>query len=200
MKRLHLAAALGTTALVLWGQAAHAEDSSLPGSGFAASHYQEMWTKSPFAVASATEAPASPDYGLIGVSRFDNVTYASLIDKKTQERIQLSTDTPVKGFTLVSMTRGHGSESTSVIVQKDGQSLTLRMEAGPAVPMTPGAIVPPMPNIPRPPGMATAPGMPTTNATRAGMPDDVPFTNVMPARPPPIIHRPPIRVPPPPPK
>jgi hypothetical protein len=145
-----------------------ADEASLPGAGFSASHYEVLWTHSPFAVASSeTTASESPDYALVGIAQFDGVSYASLIDKKNQEHFILSGDKTERGMKLLSVTQGKDADGTFAVVQKDGAPLTLKLETAatpapglanagnPAVPSPqipmPGAaiLLPPMtPNFP----------------------------------------------------
>jgi len=181
-----------------------ADEAVLPGSGFAVSRYQALWTKSPFSVASPEAVTSSPDYSLVGLSRFDGISYASLIEKQTQEHFLLTSDKPVKGLTLVSVSQGHGAGNSSAVVQRGAESLTLKLEqvaftpppnpvngipaaasnligsnvSGSAVPQIPmpGTV----PQIPMP-GSGPAPGM------APGV-----------APPPAAFHRRPIHIPPPP--
>ncbi len=158
---------LGFSICMAW-----ADDPAVPGEGFGASRYEALWTKSPFAVATAEAAPESSDYSLVGIAQFDGVSYASLIDKQNnQEHFLLSSDKPSKGITLVSVTRGHGPSDTLAVIQKAGQSITLKLEqpalapaaaanGAPGMPpnaagLTPGVITPQIPM----PG-ASAPGNP----------------------------------------
>jgi hypothetical protein len=158
---------IGTAAPIsIWADAP-----GLPGAGFNASRYDTLWTKSPFAVASAdASAPASSDYSLVGIAQFEGISYASLIEKQSQEHFLISGEKPTRGFTLVSVTRGkEDGTDTFAVVQKDGQSITLRLESAPpsgavaasvstpqipmpgaAVPSHPGAISRPPPGTPPP--------------------------------------------------
>ena len=105
-----------------------ADDPALPGRGYDASHYETLWTKSPFAVATPDAAPISSDYSLVGVAQNGGVSYASVVSKQNQEHFLVSSNKPINGLTLVSVTRGHDSSDTSVVMQKDGQTITLKME------------------------------------------------------------------------
>lgn len=142
---------------------AGADEPALPGSGYVATRYEALWSKSPFSVASAEDGPTSPDYSLVGIAQFDGVSYATVVNKQTQEHFLLSSDKPVKGFTLVSVTRGHDPSSTMAMLQKDGQSMTLKLDVTPVAPM-PSMVnnFPGMNNngggIPLPPGVVPMPG------------------------------------------
>jgi len=133
---------------------ARADDAAVPGTGFNASRYEELWTKSPFAVASSQEADVSPDYSLVGIARIDGVFYASLIDKQSNEHFLLTSDAPVRGLKLVSITPGHDAASSTAVMQRNGESLTLKLEAAatpppapaPNMPQAGNQGVPPMPN------------------------------------------------------
>lgn len=163
-----------------------ADDPPVPVEGFSASRYEALWKKSPFSVATPESAPDSPDYSLVGIAEFDGVSYASVIDRKTQEHLLVSSDKPVNGLTLTNITRGHEGSDTTVVVQKDGQPLTLKLERAPlpTADMSPGA--PPMPNVP-PPGSLTPP-------IQIPMPGTTPATTYRPLVP--RIHRSIIHLPP----
>ena len=123
---LILAAALALTALPVG-----ADDPVVPGAGFPASRYETLWTKSPFAVATAeaNEGPESPDYSLVGIAtNVNGISYASVIEKQKNEHFLISTDKPTRGMTLTSITIGHNGSDTYALVQKDGQPITLKLE------------------------------------------------------------------------
>lgn len=156
----------------------------VPGAGFASSRYQALWTKSPFAVATVEEtAVSSPDYSLVGIAQLDGVNYASLIVKKNNEHILVSSDRPSQGLTLISITRGHAPSDVSAVLQSGTESITLKLEQAPAslVAANPAAIAFP--------GNNTFPGAPQARSRLNGAddPDMPPRT---------WIGRPPIHVPP----
>ena len=152
---------------------------ALPGAGFDPARYSQLWTKSPFAVATPEGAAESPDYALVGVAEFDGISYASLTDRHSQEHFVLSSDKPVRGLVLVSINRGKDVASTSVNLQKDGQPLTLNLE------IAPSAAAPGMPVANLPPGNVPASASPSAIYS--------PRTNA----PPPVrIHHPLIHLPP----
>jgi hypothetical protein len=187
MKRLLL---LTAGCLVLAVSAVRADDASspVPGSGFPASRYEVLWKKSPFSVASAEAVPDSPDYVLAGIAQIEGVSYASVIDRKSNEHFLVSSDKPTRGFTLTSITPGHNGSDALAVVQKDGQAITLKLESQPAAgangptasagPSAPTG-VPPIISIPMP-------GSPAASGS--------PYRPLVPPR----IHRPLIHLPPPP--
>ena len=126
--------------------AALADDSALPNSGFAPSRYESLWTKSPFAVATADAVEDSPDYSLVGIAEIDGVSYASLIEKQNQEHFLISSqkDKPVRGLVLLTISHGQGGSDTYANVQKDGQTITLKLEQVAQAPGAPQVIT--MPN------------------------------------------------------
>jgi hypothetical protein len=123
--------------LALTAKPAGAEDSAAPGPGFVASRYETLWTKSPFSVATAEAAQESPDYSLVGIAEFDGVSYASLIERQSQEHFLISSDKPIRGLMLTSITHGPAGTDTYAVVQKDGQPITLKLEQAPAAAATP---------------------------------------------------------------
>jgi len=142
MKSLLLVLAAG---LALAAQSVPADDSAVqpasakppaapdaavvPGAGFSASRYQVLWTKSPFAVATAEAgADASPDYLLYGIANVDGITYASVVDAHNQEHFLISSDKATRGLTLASITRSSDGSDTYANVLKDGQTITLKLE------------------------------------------------------------------------
>jgi hypothetical protein len=177
--------------LFLWAVRAattgRADDSAVPTGGFPASRYEVLWKKSPFAVASAEAVPDSPDYVLAGIASFDGVSYASVIERKSNEHFLVSSDKPTRGLTLTSINRGHDNADTTAVVEKDGQMITLKLEAMPTSAI--GAVggsntatggLPPIIQIPMP-GAASTTG-------------SAPFRPLVLPR----IHRPLIHLPPPP--
>jgi hypothetical protein len=122
-------------------QSLRADDPAVPGASFPASRYEALWTKSPFAVATseASGGESSPDYFLVGIANIDGISYASVIERQHQDHFLISTDKPVRGLTLTSITRGHNISDTYAVVQKNGQSITLKLEQPPPAAATPGA-------------------------------------------------------------
>jgi hypothetical protein len=171
----------------------HADDSTLPAAGFSASRYEDLWKKSPFAVATEEAAPDSPDYMLVGIANVGGVSYASLLDRKNNEHFLISSEKAVKGLTLKSITRGHDISDTSVVVIKDGAPLTLRLEQAPpmiqTLPGTPGGTFAGQTGTPQ-----LSPGITPPVILMPGISQQQPSSR-------PIIHfhRPTINVPPPPP-
>jgi len=185
MKSLFLLLATG---LALTAPSARADDPTVPGEGFSASRYEALWTKSPFAVAtSEATGESSPDYFLVGIANVDGISYASVIERQSQEHFLISTDQTTRGLKLTSITRGHDGSDTYAVVQKGGQSITLKLEQPPAAPATPGA--PPLTNTAVMPGVLT----PQIPMPGAGLPS-AGSVRPLSAR----FHRPPIHLPPPP--
>jgi hypothetical protein len=201
--RYFLEAAALAGALASFPSAA-ASPSPTPGPGFVGDRYASLWTKSPFAIATPDAPAATTDYALVGIAQFDGVSYASLIEKQSQEHFVVSSDKPYKNLKLVSISRGKGDAATSAVIDRNGESLTLTLEQPSAAATVPGSginIPPPMP-----PGSANAsvggaqgaanppPGIAAGNPSVGGMPATY-------LTPPPVrIHRPRINIPPPPPQ
>jgi hypothetical protein len=147
--------------------ALRAQDSTLPppATDDAAAHqgyppirYQDLWTKSPFAVETPDQGVTeSADYALVGVAQLGDVTYASLIDKHSQNHLLVSSDKPLGSLTLNSVARK--PDGVYATLTRNGEILTLKLEVATATgsmpspnPMEPNAA--PMPaanqNIPMP--------------------------------------------------
>jgi hypothetical protein len=155
--------------LVLTAQLVWADDPAVPGAGFPASRYEALWTKSPFAVATAEASQdTSPDYMLVGIAGpWNGVSYASVIETKTpQEHFLISTDKATRGLTLTSITRSHDGSDTFAVVQKNGQSITLKLEQASATAAVPGA--PPIGSIAMPGGTTQQIPMPGANLPAPG--------------------------------
>jgi hypothetical protein len=150
-----------------------AANSSLPGAGFTGDRYRALWTKSPFAIATAEAGSTSTDFELVGMAEFDGVSYASLVDKHTQEHFVLTSEKPVKDLTLLSLRRD--ANGASAVIERQGEQLVLREEN--AAP-TPAAIA----AASGPPQLTNVP--PGWNPARFAMPPEARF------------HRPRIVVPP----
>jgi len=173
--------------LALTAKPVSADDSAAPGEGFSASRYEPLWTKSPFAVASAEAVEESPDYILVGFAQVEGVSYASLIERQSQEHFLISTEKPVRGLTLTSITQGHNGSDTYIVMQKDGQPITLKLEQVP-VASAPGTV----------PGEQAASTIPMPSPMTAPLPmpgTGNPSPTAISTRPLIRIHRPQIHLP-----
>jgi hypothetical protein len=171
--------------LALAAQPVRADDPAVPGAGFPASRYEALWTKSPFAVATPDAVADSPDYSLVGYAvNINGVSYASLVEKQSGEHFLVSTDKSVRGLRLTSITRNPNSLDTYAVVQKDGQTITLKLERGPAA-AAQGAQ--PLTSVSMPPGLMPQqlqmPGA-NPNFNQSGRPFPARFRR-------PLIHLPP---------
>jgi hypothetical protein len=146
MKRVFLMTSL---ALLPWTCMAAADGTVLPPDPPAASHYETLWTKSPFSVATPEEAADSPDYALVGVTQLDGVAYASIVQKQNSDHFLISSEKEIKGMLLKSVTHSTNGTDTFASVEKDGQILTLKLESTPLTP----------PTAPGTPPMGAAPGI-----------------------------------------
>ncbi len=181
MKRSLLLVCAGLVALAL--KPVFADEPAVPGEGFSASRYEVLWTKSPFAVATAEAVQESPDYILVGIAEFDGISYASLIERQPpQDHFLVSTDKPTQGMTLTSITRGQNGSDTYAVVQKDGQPITLKLEQAPA-PTAPVGMPGSMGNMPN----VMAPQLQMPGASPVIAPSTRPLIR---------FHRPPIHLPP----
>jgi hypothetical protein len=169
--------AVGLLGVSLFARAGAADSPATPGPGFPGDRYANLWTKSPFAIATSDAPATSADYQLVGMAQFDGVSYVSLIDKQTQEHFVLASDKSVKNLTLVSIS--HGTSGALAVIQRNGESLTLKQEEASA---TAPAGETPVPD----PGRT----LPQANPSVGGV--ALPFSR----RPPVHIHRTVIVVPP----
>jgi hypothetical protein len=168
----------GMVMITATGSIARADEKPLPGNGFPSSRYEALWDKSPFAVASTeASAPSSPDYSLVGIAEFDGTSYASLIETGSHEHFLLSSGQEARGLKLLSVTQGKGPDGTVAVVEKNGQSLTLKLESAP--PASP-------PGIANVPAMTLTPQIPMPGAN-PGVPGNYPYAGQQ--NPPPIIFR-----------
>ena len=164
-----------------------ADDSAVPGAGFPASRYEALWTKSPFAVATPEGGTdSSPDYFLVGIATVGGISYASVIERQSQDHYLISTDKATRGLTLTSITRGHNGSDTFAVVQKNGQSITLKLEQAPVTGPTPAGM--PSTNAVATPGIIT----PQITMPGAGLPTGGPVHPIT------RLRRAPIHLPPPP--
>jgi hypothetical protein len=160
-----------------------ADDPVAPGPGFAGDRYAGLWTKSPFAIATPDIPASSTDYQLVGIAQFDGITYVNLIERQPpQEHFVLTSAKSVKNLTLVSVNHGKTAGDSSAVISRNGEMLTLKLEAAPVAGAGPGA--PPM-TMPMP-APVVMPGQ-VYQPTPFGIPPHV------------RVHRPLINVPPPPP-
>jgi hypothetical protein len=152
--------------------------------GYPPERYEDLWTKSPFAV----ETPDSPvatdsaEYSMVGVAQLGDVTYVSLIEKQNGAHLLVSSDKPLGGITLNSVS--NKQDGVYATFTRDGQPLTLKLEAAPA-----GTGAQAMPNMANMPAVA----MPQNGGQNIPMPGSFNPSN---ARPLIRIRRPLIHVPP----
>ena len=143
------------------------DEATVAHQGYPSARYQELWTKSPFAVETPEEdTTESPDYSLVGVAQIDGVSYASLIEKnQNQAHLLVSSDKPLNGLSLTSITHKTDGDTYATLM-RDGQPITLKLEVVAAnaalqnggqmnAPPLPGTMTPNMPgavpqNIPMP--------------------------------------------------
>lgn len=139
------------------------DDAVVAHQGYPAARYQSLWTQSPFSVETPEEdTTESAEYALVGIAQIDGVSYASLIEKQNQNHLLVSSDKPINGLTLTSITHKTSGDTYATLI-RDGQPMTLKLEAlaanaalqgggMPGVPapgtMAPNAMV--SPNIPMP--------------------------------------------------
>ncbi len=97
-------------------------------------------------ISTAASAPSFP-YALVGVSRFDGVSYVNLLDRQTGEHWLLATNQPVKGLVLDSVLTDSATSGPSAIVRYAGEPLLLKLDgsATPASATLPPSVVPPSP-------------------------------------------------------
>jgi hypothetical protein len=133
---------------------ASANEALLPSSGVSVAHYESLWSKSPFAVATTEPAAdASSDFTLVGTARFDGVSYASLIDNKKQQHLLLSTRNSDQGLTLVSINSTQDAPASAIITE-NGKSLRLVLSQAASSSLAPHVTYSPVASV-----MSMAPGV-----------------------------------------
>jgi len=119
-----------------------------------------------------------------------------VLNKQTQEHFTVTTDKPAKGLKLISITLGHDPSGNAANFEKDGQPITLKVDAAPA-----GGAPNVANNVP-PPAPSPAPFVPPNVVPMPGQqPAEVNNRPTFPpgAQPPLATRRPHmIRIPPPP--
>lgn len=117
--------------------------------------------------AASVSAPQdSFNYALVGVARFDGVSYASLINRQTKMRLLLFTDKPVDGLKLISVGGDEATAGPSAIIDRAGVSIQLKVEADPgtdlSVPLSlaPSAFTNQVTRLPPPSSVSLAPRKP----------------------------------------
>jgi len=114
--------------------------------GYAPQRYEELWTKSPFAVETPdTQVTDTAEYSLVGVAKLGDVTYVSLVQKQSQAHLLVSSDKPLGDLKLDSV--DNKSDGIYANLTQNGSPLTLKLvettpQAGSPAP-TPG----PMGNV-----------------------------------------------------
>jgi hypothetical protein len=133
---------------------------------FPVDRYQPLWAKSPFTLESVEVAPQAgfaDDLALIAVVTLADTPYATIMNKKTQQRSMVTSKENKDGISLVSLNRSDKLEATSVVLKKGGETGTISYDPNllraPAVP----AAAPPPPQ-------ANQPSQPTRVSGRSGGP------------------------------
>ena len=170
-KRLCLLIACASIAAPVRGEST--ADTALPGAGFPEDRYTTLWTKSPFAIATPDASP-STDYQLVGLAQFDGVSYASLVDKQTQEHFVLTSEKPVRNLSLISIS--HGGPTSTAVIARAGERLILQEQNSSGT-------------------VAAPPPAPVADTPARVIPEPT-FEQTLPARLRATIHRPAVVVPP----
>jgi hypothetical protein len=145
---------------------------------FGLARYQPMMDHSPFAVATAVVAPSAPNFSkdlyVANAARDkegDFVTIASSTDKNFKK--YLTTNTPVDGYSIVSIEWSEKVGSTKVTIGKDGQIATLSFnEALVRGPAGPGQVPQPVKD-PQQQQQAQQPPMPQDRSAVAQPPSAI---------------------------
>jgi hypothetical protein len=171
------------TTLTLPAPSATPADDPAAHQGYPPARYQDLWTKSPFAVETPEDngVTDSAEYLLVGVAQLGDVTYVSLIDKHNQNHLLVSSDKPLGNLTLSSVAKK--SDGIYATLMQNGQPLTLKLEVA-----TAGGGAPPQPM-----GNNVFPNAPASAGQNIPMPGSF---NPASARPFTRIRRPPIHLPP----
>jgi len=157
------------------------DDATAAHQGYPPARYEELWTKSPFAVETPdNNVTQSAEYTLVGVAQLGSVAYASLIEKQNQDHILISSDKPLNGLALSAVTKKE--DGTYATLSRNGEVITLKLESPPA---GAGAQPAAVPNA-----MANAPFNTQTGGANIYSPS--PYNS---GRPPIRIHRPPVHIP-----
>jgi hypothetical protein len=162
------------------------DEATVAHQGYPAARYESLWTHSPFAVETPEEdTTESADYALVGIAQIDGVSYASLIEKQNQNHLLISSDKPINGLTLNSISHKAGGDTYATLIH-DGQPLTLKLEALAANAGLQGG------------GTVNAPPMPGSMAPNSIVTPNIqmPGANIQSARPLIRIRRPIIHIPP----
>jgi hypothetical protein len=100
--------------------------------GYPAARYEELWTHSPFSVATPDEPTTdSAEYSFVGYAQAQGgngatISYVSLVQKQNQNHLLVSSDKPLGGLELKSVDKRSDGVYASLI--QNGQPLTLKLE------------------------------------------------------------------------
>jgi hypothetical protein len=94
--------------------------------GYAPQRYEDLWTKSPFAVETPdTQVTDTAEYTMVGVAQLGDVTYVSLVQKQSQAHLLISSDKPLGDLKLDSV--ANKSDGVYANLTQNGQPLTLKL-------------------------------------------------------------------------
>ncbi len=131
--------------------------------GYPAERYEILWQKSPFTLASVATEQAKPGFAeslvVTGVARIGDEDFLMLFDKKSQERLMLSSTKSAGGIELVTLNASPDPLKTTATVRRGGETAVVRYD--PSLLTAPGAAqAAARPGMPGQPNMSLQPGMP----------------------------------------
>jgi len=167
--------------------------------GYPVERYSALWQRSPFTIASiqqeAVPAGFASKLALVAVAKIGSEDMAILLDKDSQERINVDSGINGKGLKLVSVEPNPDPLKASVTIQKGAEVAKVKYDpsllAAAGVPPpnnanpVPGQIPPPIP------GQAVSPPLPPVSRVRRTLPIPSPYQA------PPVTNVPAPAVPPP---
>jgi hypothetical protein len=103
----------------------------VPG-GFPADRYASLWEHSPFTTASVQQEAAPPGFAdkltLVGLAKVGDEDIVTLLNKESQERINLSTNKSPQGLKIVSVELNADPMKACVTIQKGNETAKVRFD------------------------------------------------------------------------
>ena len=127
----HVRVALAVLALPGLAAMAVAQEGVIP-EGYPSERYSLIWEKSPFTLSSAAEQPVQASFTsnltLVGLGTINDMPYARLLDKASQQRFTVGAEAPHDGIELVSVDPSDDPLESSARLRKGGEVGEVRFD------------------------------------------------------------------------
>lgn len=151
--------------------------------GYPVTRYASLWQHSPFTTVSVQQEAAPAGFAdklvLVGVATIGNEKMATLINKDSQERIEVAASPNAQGLRLVSVEPNADPLAVTVTIQKGDETGKVKFDKATLPAAAPSINNPVPPQIPQPftqnMNPAGAPPIPSQRVVRRTLPIPAPY-------------------------